>query len=87
MAVLPADHSIEKEAVFRASQNAAEGLATGQPFDIEAAARDPRQSGRPTPPPHYGYLVPSSSVAGRSRPLGPPLQAFEENPPRLARAS
>jgi mannose-1-phosphate guanylyltransferase len=81
MAVLPADHWIEQEEVFRGVlRDASEGLAVGQPFDIElplvTLGIQPTHAST-----HYGYLVPE--LLGRQVIHGLSahrLHAFEEKP-------
>jgi mannose-1-phosphate guanylyltransferase len=80
MAVLPADHWIEKEDAFReVLGSAADGLATGA-FGIE----DPLVTLgiRPDhPSTHYGYLIPEPLRREKIRGLwAHPLHAFEEKP-------
>jgi mannose-1-phosphate guanylyltransferase len=81
MAVLPADHWIAKEDVFReVLQAAAEGLAARTPFDIEGPlvtlGIQPTHAST-----HYGYLIPEP-LGGRTINglFAHKLQAFEEKP-------
>jgi mannose-1-phosphate guanylyltransferase len=80
MAVLPADHWIEREDVFQAVlRDAAEGLATGA-FGIEdplvTLGIQPTSAST-----DYGYLIPESLRREKVRGLwAHPLHAFEEKP-------